>query len=688
MPTRICAVRRRPPPWTGGLVALAGLALASGVIPSCAGDEPPSDAHGGGGESVADCPTDCSTDPRAPLCDRATGRCVACLPGAGACPAGHTCAPDMMACVPGCESQSDCPAPLVCDPAKRACVGCVTDTDCLDGTVCTSEGECVQGCSAARPCPGGAACCEGLCRDLQTDALSCGVCGRACPVLPHGESACVSGACLLGACESGFIDCNKDPADGCEHDVAERGPCSCTPGETRACYQGPPGTEGVSPCAPGVSTCRPSGLAWGPCLGQVLPERDACADGIDDDCDGTVDNAPDQDEDGWTICEGDCCDARSDGCPTPALVNPGAFEVPGNGVDDDCDGAADNTSTCDDGLASNSSAARDYARAIDLCATTTASPPSPAQRTWGVISASFHRADGSGAPAADQRSIRRGFGSGISPLRGARLAALSTGAAAAQAAPNNTSPSFAAFQGGRDMGTSSGVPEDWLDANGGDFPNAPGCLEPLDGATAHDPVMLRLRVRVPTNASSFSVSAFFLASEYPEWVCSRYNDFFLTLLDSAFEPVPGEPPNPADKNLAFYDPPPDGGPVYPVGVNLAFGNTGLFTQCVNGQTGCGGGAVRGVTNTCTGIEQLLGTGFDIVRPPAQFDGEPGWCGASERAGGGTGWLVMNGNVTPGETMELRFVLWDTGDAWNDSVVLLDNFQWSTFASTPGTHTEL
>ena len=49
---------------------------------------------------------------------------------------------------------------------------------------------------------------------------------------------------------------------------------------------------------------------------------------------------------------------------------------------------------------------------------------------------------------------------------------------------------------------------------------------------------------------------------------------------------------------------------------------------------------------------------------------------------------MKGNVTPGETMELRFALWDTGDAWNDSVVLLDNFQWSTFASTPGTHTEL
>ncbi|WP_437758693.1 MopE-related protein [Sorangium sp. So ce1389] len=684
MSTRTRAVRRRPLAWTGGLAALAALALASGVVPSCAGAAAPDGPLGGGGEDAAGCPADCSADPSAPLCDPETGSCVACLPGAGACPAGHRCAPDTKRCVPGCESRSDCPAPLTCDLEEHACVGCAASDECPPGHLCSEEGECVQGCSAARPCPGGAACCGGVCRDLETDARSCGVCDRACPELAHAESDCVSGACGLSACDSGFIDCNKDPADGCEHDVAARGPCSCTPGETRACYQGSPGTEGVSPCAPGVSTCRASGLAWGPCLDQVLPELDACGDGIDNDCDGVVDNTPDQDGDGWTMCEGDCCDSPSDGCSAPAFVNRGAFDVPDNGVDDDCDGAVDNTSPCDAGLASDSASALNYAKAMDLCATTTATPTSPSDRTWGVVSASFLRADGAGAPAVAQRSIRQGFGSGISPLRGARLAVLSTGVAAAQAAPNNTRPSFAPFQGGRDMGTSSGMPADWLDANGENLPNAPGCPEPQGGTTAHDPVMLRLRVRVPTNASSFSVSTFFLSSEYPEWVCSRFNDFFLALLDSTFEPFPGETSNPADKNLAFYDPPRAGAPVYPLGVNLAFGGTGLFTQCVSGPTGCGGGATPGTTSTCAGTDQLRGTGFDTARPPAQFDGEPGWCGASELAGGGTGWLVMHGNVSPGEIMELRFVLWDTGDPWNDSVALLDNFQWSSFASTPGT----
>jgi hypothetical protein len=235
------------------------------------------------------------------------------------------------------------------------------------------------------------------------------------------------------------------------------------------------------------------------------------------------------------------------------------------------------------------------------------------------------------------------------------------------------------------MGTSSGAPADWLAAHGGSFPNSPGCPAPQGGTTANDPVMLKIRVRAPTNAKSFDVSSFFYSSEYPEWVCSPYNDFFLTLLDSTFVPGPGESSNPSDKNLAFYDPAPPGGTVYPVGVNLAFGNTGLFQVCKNGQTGCAGGSVVGTTNTCLSTAQLTGTGFDDANPPPQFADDPGYCGANNLAGGGTGWLTTSGNVKPGETIELRFVIWDTGDEWYDSVVLLDSFQWSLDAAQPGTH---
>jgi hypothetical protein len=190
---------------------------------------------------------------------------------------------------------------------------------------------------------------------------------------------------------------------------------------------------------------------------------------------------------------------------------------------------------------------------------------------------------------------------------------------------------------------------------------------------------------VPTNVQSFNVSTFFYSSEYPEWVCSAFNDFFLTLLDSTFVPGMGQTPNPADKNLAFYDPAPAGPPYYPVGVNLAFGNTGLFSVCKNGPTGCGGGAVPGNTNTCAGTTQLNGTGMDIANPGPKFAGDPGFCGTNNLLGGGTGWLTTSGNVKPGETIEIRFDIWDTGDQWYDSLVLLDNFQWSLTPATPGTH---
>lgn len=668
----------------------AALALSAGLVASCGGGGAATSAGatsggGRGGGTSGACALDCSTNQAAPVCDPASGQCVACLPGNDTCIDGQYCDSTSKTCAVGCTADTDCIAPLVCNTTTHQCAGCATDSQCAAGSICGPTGECAQGCSASQPCQAGAECCAGACADVKSDPLHCGGCNKPCDKLPNATLSCAAGICGLGACAAGFADCNVDKADGCEWDLTASGPCSCKPGDMKACYSGPPGTMGVGPCVGGTSKCDATGSAWGPCAGETIPTLDSCNDGIDNDCDGKADNPPDQDGDGWTACQGDCCDSPAD-CGSPNLVNPGAFEVAGNMVDDDCDGTVDNVlAGCDTGLASNSGIATDYAKAIDLCASTVEVPATPQQKKWGVISANFFKADGTGSPSVNAKSIRTGFGSGVTPLMGSSIAVLSTGVAAAQTAPNNKLPAWAAFQGGQSSGITSGVPADWLAANGGNFPNAPGCPDPQGGAVANDPVMLKVRVRTPTNANSFSVSTFFYSSEYPEWVCSAFNDFFLTLLDSTFLPGPGQVANPTDKNLAFYDQPPAGGPVYPIGVNLAFGNTGLFSQCLNGPTGCGMGSTPGTTNTCTGITQLVGTGFDVVNPPSQFAGEPAVCGASNRAGGGTGWLKTGGNVKPGETIELRFVTWDTGDGWYDSVVLLDNFTWSVSASTPGTH---
>ena len=616
------------------------------------------------------------TCPEGTTCNPDTGECVGCLEE---CAEGQYC-DETGECLDGCGDDADCPGQL-CDPDTHTCEDCVEDGDCEVGFVCTPDGDCAPGCSDVQPCPSGLNCCGDICYDLQSDADNCGDCGNVCPELANATVACQAATCQFVDCDEGYADCNLDQSDGCEHDLAT-GDCSCEPGSTTPCYDGPIGTEGVGECVGGTSTCNADGTGWGACIGQVMPAFDICGDGLNNDCDNGNDDPPDSDMDGWGPCDGDCCELITD-CAQPELVNPGAFEVDGNTLDDDCDGTADNVPpTCDTGLASNSAASLDFAKALDLCQQTQENPADLNDKTWGVISSGFYRADGTGTPAFNQKSIRTGFGSGVVPLQGDAITVLSTGIAAAQSAPNNSSPGFGAFQGGQQMGTTSGVPSDWLAANNNNFPNAPGCPDPQNGTVANDPVMLKLRVRAPTNAKSFSVSTFFYSSEYPEFVCSPWNDFFLALLDSNFMPGPMQDPNPSDKNLATYA---SGNQLFPLGVNLAHGNTGLFSQCLNGPTGCGSGAVSGTTSTCQGTAQLSGTGFDQANPPSQFSGDPGWCAQSNLAGGGTGWLALNGNVAAGEVIELRFVTWDTGDPWYDTVVLLDNFVWSLEASEPGVH---
>lgn len=71
----------------------------------------------------------------------------------------------------------------------------------------------------------------------------------------------------------------------------------CGEGETRACYQGPSATRGVGGCSDGLEACV-DGEWSGVCVGDVTPFVEHC-DGLDEDCNGMVDDV----EDAGTTCE-------------------------------------------------------------------------------------------------------------------------------------------------------------------------------------------------------------------------------------------------------------------------------------------------------------------------------------------------------------------------------------------------
>jgi hypothetical protein len=635
-----------------------------------------SSAGGGtGGTSTKACTGDgdCDGDPHGALCDTTSGACVACLPANDTCAAGTYCNGATHTCQGGCKADTDCAGDpsgkTHCAAAIHQCVHCVADADCGPGTICdASGGVCVAGCTPSHDCAAGQTCCGDACRDLTNDLANCGTCDNACPPLDNADGKCVGGMCTLQQCRPDFVDCNGDMSDGCEHNLLLDGPCTCTPGQKRSCYQGDPATQDVGPCHAGTQTCDASGTAWGACTGQVMPVWEICNNGVDDDCDGFIDNVPDIDGDGWTLCDGDCCEVPGPGCTNPKLVNPGAYEVVGDGVDNDCDPSTSDTApptSCATAQKFAGVSGADVAAAMELCQTTTLNPPL-AQKRWGLISATQLFANGAVPNAAEidtmqnlQTAVMTKFGTGgIVPTKGATMAAISTGTTRAPGDPSWVTPapgtSFAAVPG-HSTNVSIAFPgagplATYLAAHGGGLlPGRCGTTACPVGIGANDSIDIQLQIRVPTNAQGFSYDFRFFSSEYWNYQCTNFNDYYLAMLTS------GTPSLPADHNVSFD-----------ALHNAVSVNNGFFQDCVVNSKHCG---------TCPfGVGSLAGTGFD---------------GAVD--GGATEWLTTDSPVVPGEVMTLELILFDSGglsgnDHSYDTLILLDNFRWQITPVALGTHT--
>jgi len=148
---------------------------------------------------------DCTADRLRPVCDTASGRCVECTAADDRCAPADHCEAATLQCAPGCRNDEGCAGQTPrCDTRRNQCVAC----------------------TLAAHCPGAA--------------------------------ACVEQRCAVSACPDGRGDCNRNPADGCEVDLA-RDEANCG-----AC-----GARGAEAC----------NLADDDCDG-ACDDRDGCRVGI------------------------------------------------------------------------------------------------------------------------------------------------------------------------------------------------------------------------------------------------------------------------------------------------------------------------------------------------------------------------------------------------------------------------
>lgn len=189
----------------------------------------------------------------------------------------------------GTATCSDGKCGISCDDGFSDCdgeakTGCETETgsdvshcgDC--DTVCPAKaGEtpyCAEGVCGSTVCPANYGNCNGkisdVCEaDLASDPRNCGACGNTC-VAEHGTAACKKGVCVVGACESGYGNCDATSADGgystgCETNLKTSVP-NCG-----ACGKGCAIGNAASLCEAGVCKVKTC----------TAPYQDCDADGID-----------------------------------------------------------------------------------------------------------------------------------------------------------------------------------------------------------------------------------------------------------------------------------------------------------------------------------------------------------------------------------------------------------------------
>ena len=246
------------------------------------------------------------------------------------------------------ECESDATESQACGRCGTQARTCSAESQWGPFGECADEGACSPGETRSRPCGlcgSNQETCRDVCEWIAGECENQGVC---VPGETESETCVDEGGERSRRCN---LDCFWDPHGACEGG-------ECMAGDTRGCYTGPEGTEGVGVCAAGRQNCG-EGL-WAPCVDDVLPSEEVCDDGLDNNCNDATDgddaacetgicddgamrscySGPEGTEGVGTCRAGaqNCLGGAWEGCEGAVAPRP---EDCGDGFDNDCDGDVD-----------------------------------------------------------------------------------------------------------------------------------------------------------------------------------------------------------------------------------------------------------------------------------------------------------------------------------------------------------